>query len=1046
MEKDIRNFTQIFILPLSLLFLWQLSYGGGQLTKVQQDLPWTIREIEPLQFELRSVRKLKKSDIQQLIKMRSKFIAEKDGFQIQVSEIIWLDFSGSHLGDSAACLLFREPLDSNHLTQLILTNCDLQTPFAKVFAQILEKNQILSWVDLSCNQIDMDGAVSLVLAVLSNAKTALEGLNFEKSQLTLNFKRKKIQALTLSRNQLQDFEEKELQDAFLMKDKVSIEKNGSDGLSVTDTNAEGIHALAPLLKKSECLGLKFSKIENDQSNLVLILIREILIERFDNYQNPFKQLDLSHFGKVDANELHTLVYTIHQWAPICCLNLTAMEIGKKDRLRNLVESLKIYPQIKELTLDQNQIQDEGATLLAELLKEDNTLKKLSLVQNKIGNSGSIDLARALKSNASLQCLNLSQNTIGDIGVQQWIEFFNEISFSLEQLNLSFNEIGESEIDQLKSYSGKTLVSFETQKGDQVIEQVFKGNLTLCGRQSQIGNQRAILIAKALQNHLQVTNLDLTDNQIGDLGAQALAEVLKENLSIQELYLKENLIGDGGAEALASLLEHSSSLIHLNLKGNQIGDSGVIALAIALGKNQKLVTLNLGRNQIEDFGVVALARALEMNKSLTKLNLSQNQIGALLEKALSEKPNRKFLEEYVASYQIGAIGVGALAAALKKNKTLCALKLGQNLIGDLGVAALAKALKKNTTLEHLCLNENQIGDLGISILAPILGENAALENLHLKHNLIGDLGAKALAMVLEKNSTLLSLNLKGNRIGVDGVTAFVEAACDVSVSLFKINLCCNLIGKMSMDQVRPCNCLNTLIFYDSQEVKEIVLLEYKEKFKDLDNSHLLLKVKAFAKAINGEFFNFTKNHHPIKSSEFRSFLHMLEKRQDLMSIYLHKIPIGDHEAAILSKVLKKNRFLKHLTLNFNVIGDKGIEFIVCGLKENTTLKYLNLSRNSFKKQGVEALSGLLKKNQSLEYLNLGCNFIEDQGAEMIAKTIEENTSLKYLGIHRNEIKDEGVKFLEKGFEKNTSLKILNLWTEVIVRKKNASSCKYSLLQY
>jgi len=80
MKKDIHNFTQVFILPLSLLFLWQLSYGGGQLTKVQQDLPWTIREIEPLQFELRSVRKLKKSDIQQLIKMRSKFIAEKDGF------------------------------------------------------------------------------------------------------------------------------------------------------------------------------------------------------------------------------------------------------------------------------------------------------------------------------------------------------------------------------------------------------------------------------------------------------------------------------------------------------------------------------------------------------------------------------------------------------------------------------------------------------------------------------------------------------------------------------------------------------------------------------------------------------------------------------------------------------------------------------------------------------------------------------------------------------------------------------------------------------
>jgi len=787
MEKDIRNFTQIFILPLSLLFLWQLSYGGGQLTKVQQDLPWTIREIEPLQFELRSVRKLKKSDIQQLIKMRSKFIAEKDGFQIQVSEIIWLDFSGSHLGDSAACLLFREPLDSNHLTQLILTNCDLQTPFAKVFAQILEKNQILSWVDLSCNQIDMDGAVSLVLAVLSNAKTALEGLNFEKSQLTLNFKRKKIQALTLSRNQLQDFEEKELQDAFLMKDKVSIEKNGSDGLSVTDTNAEGIHALAPLLKKSECLGLKFSKIENDQSNLVLILIREILIERFDNYQNPFKQLDLSHFGKVDANELHTLVYTIHQWAPICCLNLTAMEIGKKDRLRNLVKSLKIYPQIEELTLDQNQIQDEGATLLAELLKEDNTLKKLSLVKNEIQDTGATDLANALVSNQSLLILDLSKNAIGDVGVQRWIELFQEIS--LEQLNLSLNQIGELGVDQMKSYSGETVVLFENQKGDQVVKKIHSLKRVIHGDRSQIGDQRAITIAKAIQDKSKFilnsklegkwlysfSELHLNHNQIGDLGVEALVKALiTGKILLQALYLKENRIGDRGAKALANLLIHPyPHFQHLNLKGNQIGDFGASILAMALAMNQTLLTLNLGRNKIEEFGVVALAVALESNHCLMKLNLNQNRIGDFLKKAWHSKPNEDIFEDilmknlvkYLASRRIGGIGMEAFSAALSKNYTLNILKLSKNPIGDMGVAALANALEKNTSLTELYLNENKISDLGMTILASALKENIMLEHLHLNQNQIGDSGARALLETLEgmENLTLYDVSLEENPI-------------------------------------------------------------------------------------------------------------------------------------------------------------------------------------------------------------------------------------------------------------------------------------------
>ena len=61
------------------------------------------------------------------------------------------------------------------------------------------------------------------------------------------------------------------------------------------------------------------------------------------------------------------------------------------------------------------------------------------------------------------------------------------------------------------------------------------------------------------------------------------------------------------------------------------------------------------------------------------------------------------------------GTVALAEALKVNRVLTELNLGDNEIGDVGAAALGEAVKFNAALTILVLGYNQIGDVGATVV-------------------------------------------------------------------------------------------------------------------------------------------------------------------------------------------------------------------------------------------------------------------------------------------------------------------------------------------
>ena len=255
------------------------------------------------------------------------------------------------------------------------------------------------------------------------------------------------------------------------------------------------------------------------------------------------------------------------------------DIFSEEQIKQLYEALKANTSVTKLVLF-NQIGDEGAKAIADILKENTSITVLYLLGNQIGDEGAKVIADALKTNTSVTVLYLPGNQIGV-------------------------------------------------EGAKVIADALKTNTTLTKlylSMNQIGDEGAKAIADALKENTTLTELNLSVNDIGDEGAKAIADALKTNISIAELYLTGNQIGDEGAKAIAGALKTNTSVTELYLTGNQIGDEGAKAIADALKENTTVTVLGLSENQIRDEGAKAIADALEMNMSVRDIFLHSNFIG------------------------------------------------------------------------------------------------------------------------------------------------------------------------------------------------------------------------------------------------------------------------------------------------------------------------------------------------------------------------------------------------------------------------------------
>jgi NLR family CARD domain-containing protein 3 len=101
----------------------------------------------------------------------------------------------------------------------------------------------------------------------------------------------------------------------------------------------------------------------------------------------------------------------------------------------LSELISKSPRLLGLNLQGNKIKSEGAQCLAEALKECTNLQYLNLNQNKIKTNGAMMVTELLFTHDKLLSLNLGNNKIDHDGIIGILSVLNSSNYTLEELNI-----------------------------------------------------------------------------------------------------------------------------------------------------------------------------------------------------------------------------------------------------------------------------------------------------------------------------------------------------------------------------------------------------------------------------------------------------------------------------------------------------------------------------------------------------------------------------------------------------------------------------------
>jgi Ran GTPase-activating protein (RanGAP) involved in mRNA processing and transport len=261
-------------------------------------------------------------------------------------------------------------------------------------------------------------------------------------------------------------------------------------------------------------------------------------------------------------------------------------------------------------------------------------------------------------------------------------------------------------------------------------------------------------------------------------AQALGSMLSTNRRLELLDLSGVYPGAAAMEAIAQAMRGNVGLGTLNLDGNALGFDAVQGLLAGLHKNRTLTALSLSRCVPGDAVAPELVSLFEHNDALRRLDLGHNAItgpvAACLARSLQD--GRHLVALALPGNPIGSEGALAIGDLLASDTMLTSLDLSDCSIGDDGLLGLAQGLRRNTVLRHLNLALNpDLTAVGIGALASALKAHPGIASLSLCKLRLDLDSAQALAHgLLANHPALESLDMSGCEMELDGTRILVGA--------------------------------------------------------------------------------------------------------------------------------------------------------------------------------------------------------------------------------------------------------------------------------
>ncbi|XP_044031963.1 leucine-rich repeat-containing protein 34 [Siniperca chuatsi] len=260
----------------------------------------------------------------------------------------------------------------------------------------------------------------------------------------------------------------------------------------------------------------------------------------------------------------------------------------------------------------NNITDEGVGHLAHLLQEaSSALLSLDLMFNDIQTDGAEVLAKSLQRNSTLLSLRLSGNKIKNRGAMHLA--------SMLQVNNTLKEMELADCD----LATQSVIAFAI---------VLKSNKTLrsvnISRPLLFSHQEewAVHFSEMLAVNSSLVELHLGKMGMTDTGMERLTEGLRLNRSLRYLDLRCNRVTRDGVRQLAKVLKQNPTLEIIDLSSNRIEDDGAAYLSEAVAwPGCALRELSVTSNNIKTQGLLALAQAMTESTTLNHIYIWGNHL-------------------------------------------------------------------------------------------------------------------------------------------------------------------------------------------------------------------------------------------------------------------------------------------------------------------------------------------------------------------------------------------------------------------------------------
>jgi len=455
-------------------------------------------------------------------------------------------------------------------------------------------------------------------------------------------------------------------------------------------------------------------------------LKKIVHALLENKETKLARLDLQgNCLGARASAIKLLTEMLFKNETISSLDLSSNSLGRQGAI-GVASALNYRNQLHDLNLGRNDIGPGGVTGIANVLNEGGTiqgychLKRLTLDWNQIGDDGCIYLAICLEKNSTLSYLDLSKNHIGSPGALQLSKTFS-INFCLREVLLDENVIDdEGALALAQSLSGRDCsVQKLSCRGNPRITDRGRFFLVHAFQHRQSIRTWLYELQKDLQaDRLMSVNwwtLPSDDNVITDWEVKVLALALSKSKPqmLQSVWLMgEYITADSMQEICEKYLAGNQTLQRLYLKAVALGPSiNDIARALCTSTLRILSITDCGLVGIE--GATSLAVALKQSWTLQRINLQGNAIGD---------------EGFQAVWEV----IHPLNIASSNHPSLVALNVANNGLTDQSTAFIS-ASGSLDPLEELNLDSNCFTDFSCLDLAKSILLSSSLKILHMSKN-------------------------------------------------------------------------------------------------------------------------------------------------------------------------------------------------------------------------------------------------------------------------------------------------------------------------